>query len=76
MDDDGGLLALPVAPPVGSSSSVLCEDGVSGAADEAAAPRCSPLLLDLNLPASSPSSSDNIYVTNFEPNFIIFSTIF
>jgi hypothetical protein len=68
MDDDSGLLALPVALPVGSSSSVLC--------DEAAAPRCSPLLLDLNLPASSPSSSDNIYVTNFEPNFIIFSTIF
>jgi hypothetical protein len=33
MDYDGGLLALPVALPVGSSSSVLCEDGASGAAD-------------------------------------------
>ncbi|BAD86915.1 hypothetical protein [Oryza sativa Japonica Group] len=52
MDDDSGLLALPVALPVGSSSSVLC--------DEAAAPRCSPLLLNLNLPALSPSSSDDL----------------
>ncbi|BAS71708.1 Os01g0299900 [Oryza sativa Japonica Group] len=54
MDDDSGLLALPVALPVGSSSSVLC--------DEAAAPRCSPLLLNLNLPALSPSSSDDVYL--------------
>ncbi|XP_052141839.1 ethylene-responsive transcription factor 3-like [Oryza glaberrima] len=41
----------------GSSSSVLCEDGASGAGDEAAAPRCSPLPFDLNLPASSPSAA-------------------
>uniref|UniRef100_A0A0D3GN23 Uncharacterized protein n=1 Tax=Oryza barthii TaxID=65489 RepID=A0A0D3GN23_9ORYZ len=43
MDDDGGLLALPV----GSSSSVLCEDGASGAADRptllAAAARSEPV---------------------------------
>uniref|UniRef100_A0A0E0G2C1 Uncharacterized protein n=1 Tax=Oryza nivara TaxID=4536 RepID=A0A0E0G2C1_ORYNI len=57
MDDDGGLLALPVALPIGSSSFVLREDGVSRAADEAAAPRCLPLLFDLNLPASSPSAA-------------------
>jgi len=36
----------------GSSSSVLCEEGASGAGgDEAAAPpRCSPLPFDLNVP--------------------------
>ncbi|KAL6888692.1 hypothetical protein ACP4OV_009718 [Aristida adscensionis] len=35
----------------GSSSSVLCEDGASGAGEEAAAPpRFSPLPFDLNLP--------------------------
>uniref|UniRef100_A0A0D9VCE2 AP2/ERF domain-containing protein n=1 Tax=Leersia perrieri TaxID=77586 RepID=A0A0D9VCE2_9ORYZ len=39
----------------GSSSSVLCEDGASGAGDEAAAPRCSPLPFDLNLPAPAPA---------------------
>ncbi|KAF0936049.1 hypothetical protein E2562_038356 [Oryza meyeriana var. granulata] len=41
----------------GSSSSVLCEDGASGAGDEAAAPRCSPLPFDLNLPAPPPSAA-------------------
>ncbi|XP_040377044.1 ethylene-responsive transcription factor 3-like [Oryza brachyantha] len=41
----------------GSSSSVLCEDGASGAGDESAAPRCSPLPFDLNLPAPSPSTT-------------------
>jgi hypothetical protein len=57
MDEDGGLLALPVALPINSSSSVLCEDGVLGAADDAAFPRCLPLLFNLNLPASSPSAA-------------------
>uniref|UniRef100_A0A0E0CST8 Uncharacterized protein n=1 Tax=Oryza meridionalis TaxID=40149 RepID=A0A0E0CST8_9ORYZ len=56
-------VALPIALPVGSSSSVLWEDGASSAADEAAAPRYLPPLLDLNLPASSPSSSDNLKAT-------------
>uniref|UniRef100_A0A0D9ZQ56 Uncharacterized protein n=1 Tax=Oryza glumipatula TaxID=40148 RepID=A0A0D9ZQ56_9ORYZ len=44
VDDDGGLLALPIAAP----------DSASGASDEAPAPRCSLLPFDLNLPASSP----------------------
>uniref|UniRef100_A0A0E0JVS4 Uncharacterized protein n=1 Tax=Oryza punctata TaxID=4537 RepID=A0A0E0JVS4_ORYPU len=61
-----GALGLPPRNPAadedcrsycGSSSSVLCEDGASGAGDEAAAPRCSPLPFDLNLPASSPSAA-------------------
>ncbi|XP_062224041.1 ethylene-responsive transcription factor 3-like [Phragmites australis] len=45
----------------GSSSSVLCEDGASGAGDEAAAPpRCSQLPFDLNLPDPAAEAADEM----------------